>query len=49
MAEEKNKNFIKSDPGMGLGAIITLVFAGLLVFGGLAYVLIVHGDKLAVR
>lgn len=44
-----NKNFIKGDPGMGVGAIIWLIVAAVLIFGGLAYVLIEHGDKLAVR
>jgi|GEM_PF-1603935 len=44
-----NKNFIKGDPGMGVGAIIWLIVAAIAIFGGLAYILIVHGDKLAVR
>ena len=40
---DKNERFIR-EPGMGLGAMIVLVLAGVLVFGALAYALTFHGD-----
>lgn len=43
----ENKNFIKEDPGMGKGAIILLILAVIIVFGGLAYFLMTQGDTLA--
>ncbi len=45
--DDKNKNFIKEDPGMGMGAMILLVLAAILVFGGLGWVLIHFGSSLA--
>lgn len=47
--QDRNKQFIKGDPGMGIGAIVTLVFAAIAVFGGLAYFLMKYGHTLAVR
>lgn len=44
---DRNKDFIKEDPGMGKGAIILLILAVVVVFGGLAYFLMTQGDTLA--
>lgn len=44
---DRNKDFIREDPGMGKGAIILLIIAVLVVFGGLAYFLMTQGDTLA--
>ncbi len=44
---DRNKDFIKEDPGMGKGAVILLILAALLVFGALGYVLMHFGSSLA--
>jgi hypothetical protein len=44
---DRNKDFIKDDPGMGKGAVILLILATLVIFGGLAYFLINHGETLS--
>ncbi len=46
MANNANEKFVR-EAKMGLGTILTLIVCAVIVFGGMAYLLIEHGDKLA--
>jgi len=46
MADDANKKFVR-EAKTGFGTIITFIVCAVLVFGGLTYILIEYGDKLA--